>query len=135
MELPDEKPMDGINLLPYLSGEDDSNPHEMLFWTGFHLKGKPRVYDDPNGALARHDKTYYGDETGWAVRYQNWKLRYYGRSDTYGLFDLDTDISESNNQASDHPELVEMMTQCFFKWHAEIKKDHKNYELPESSEF
>lgn len=135
MDLPEGKNMDGINLLPYLAGENSANPHEFLFWTGFHLKGKPRVYDDPNGPLARHDKTYYGDETGWAVRYQNWKLRYYGRTDEYGLFDLTNDISESNNLAGDYPELVEMMTQRFVEWHSEIKKDHKNYELPESSEF
>lgn len=135
IDLPIEKTIDGVNLLPYLSGEVNDTPHDILFWTGFHLKGKPRVYDDPNGALARHDKTYYGDETGWAVRYQNWKLRYYGRSDEYGLFDLTKDISETTNLAAQHPELVEMLTQRFQAWHEEIKKDHKNYELPESSEF
>jgi len=134
IELPQTN-IDGKNLLPYINGENSDNPHEWLFWTGFHLKGKPRAYDDPNGALARHDKTYYGDETGWAVRYQNWKLRYYGRTDTYGLFDLDKDISEQHNLADQHPDLVEKMTTRFFEWHEEIKKDHINYELPESSEF
>ncbi len=135
LDLPEGKIMDGLNLLPYLSGENTANPHELLCWTGFHLKGEPRVYADPNSALARHDKTYYGDETGWAVRYQNWKLRYYGRTDEYGLFDLNVDCSESNNLAAEHPELVEKLTQQFEAWHAEIKKDHVNYELPESSEF
>ena len=105
----------------------------ILDWLSF--KGEPLVYDDPNGALARHDKTYNGDNTGWAVRYQNWKLRYYGRIDAYGLFDLDNDISEQNNVSADHPELVKKMTKRFFEWHEEIKKDHKNYEIPEASEF
>ncbi|TLX76040.1 hypothetical protein E9993_07470 [Labilibacter sediminis] len=133
-ELP-EKHMDGINLLPYITGTNDENPHEWLFWTGFHLKGKPLVYDDPNGALARHDKTYNGDNTGWAVRYKNWKLRYYGRTDAYGLFDLDKDISEKNDVSAKHPELVKKMTKRFFEWHDEIKKDHVNYDIPEASEF
>jgi arylsulfatase A-like enzyme len=135
MPLPQGKVMDGVNLMPYLNGQEPSNPHEWLFWTGFHLKGKPRTYDDPNGALARHDQTYYGDETGWAVRYQNWKLRYYGRTDEYGLFDLNTDVSELHNLAADQPELVEQMKERFFEWNEVIKKDHVNYNLPESSEF
>lgn len=135
IESPEDLKLDGVNLMPYLSGENNNNPHEWLFWTGFHLKGKPYVYDDPNGALARHDKTYYGDNTGWAVRYQNWKLRYYGRSDRFGLFDLNEDVGEENNLADEHPELVKKMTKRFFEWHEDIKKDHKNYELPESSEF
>ncbi|MBS2213095.1 sulfatase-like hydrolase/transferase [Carboxylicivirga mesophila] len=135
MPLPANTAMDGVNLMPYLLGKDDSNPHEWLFWTGFHLKGKPRTYDDPNSALARHDKTYYGDETGWAVRYQNWKLRYYGRADSYGLFDLTNDYSEEYNLAADHPELVEQMKQRFFEWNEKIKEDHVKYDLPESSEF
>lgn len=135
IELPDSTHIDGVNLMPYLSGEIEDNPHEWLFWTGFHLKGKPYVYDDDNSPLARHDRTYNGDNTGWAVRYKNWKLRYYGRSDQYGLFNLDSDIGETNNVAGEHPELVEKMTRQFFAWHEEIKKDHKKYNLPASSEF
>lgn len=135
IELPDSTTIDGINLMPYITGENTENPHEWLFWTGFHLKGEPYVYDDPNSALARHDKTYNGDNTGWSVRYKNWKLRYYGRSDEYGLFDLDSDIGEKNNLTNEHPELVEKMTNKFFEWHKEIKKDHEKYDLPESSEF
>ncbi|TRX71892.1 sulfatase [Carboxylicivirga sp. M1479] len=134
IELP-QKHLDGKNILPYITGENTDNPHEWLFWTGFHLTGKPLVYDDPNGALARHDRTYNGDNTGWAVRYQNWKLRYQGRSDAYELYNLENDISEQVNLAQQHPELVTKMTKRFFEWHEEIKKDHKNYELPESSEF
>ncbi|MCW3806651.1 sulfatase family protein [Plebeiibacterium marinum] len=135
VDLPANTPIDGVNLLPYLTGDNKAKPHEWLFWTGFSLKGKPYEYDDPNSPLARHDKSYNGDNTGWAVRYKNWKLRYYGRSDEYALFDINNDISETNNMAAQHPELVKEMTQQFFKWHETIKKDHKNYELPEASEF
>lgn len=132
--LPDAT-IDGVNLLPYLKGEITTDPHEWLFWTGFHLKGEPRTYDQPNSALERHDKTYNGDDTGWAVRYQNWKLRYYGRSDSYGLFDLKTDIGETNNLMDQHPELVEKMKKRFFEWNEEMKNNHAKYDLPESSEF
>ena len=135
LELPTDRSIDGVNLMPYLTGENNNSPHEWLFWTGFNLKGKPYVYDDPNSALARHDRTYNGDNTGWAVRYQHWKLRYFGRSDQYALFDLDKDISESTNLAEEHPDLVEKMKNRFFEWHEEIKKDHKNFDVPESSEF
>lgn len=135
IELPKETNIDGVNLLPYLKGEDTGKPHEWLFWTGFHLKGEPLVYDDPNGALARHDRTYNGDITGWAVRYQNWKLRYYGRTDSLALYDLSTDVSEKQNLAQKNPDLVDKMKDRFFEWHEEIKKDQKNYDLPEDSEF
>jgi arylsulfatase A-like enzyme len=135
IELPDGVTIDGKNLLPYLKNENTDLPHEWLFWTGFHLKGKPRTYDDPNSALARHDKTYNGDDTGWAVRYKGWKLRYYGRSDSYGLFDLSKDIGESQNVLDQHPKLVEKMKAKFFEWNEMIKKDHVKYNLPKSSEF
>ncbi|WP_430817510.1 sulfatase family protein [Carboxylicivirga sp. RSCT41] len=134
IELP-QKQLDGKNLLPYITGENQDNPHEWLFWTGFHLKGEPLVYDDPNSPLARHDRTYNGDNTGWAVRYKNWKLRYQGRSDKYELYNLQEDVSEIHDLSAQHPDLVAKMKQRFFEWHDEIKKDHKNYKLPESSEF
>ncbi|MCU4157154.1 sulfatase-like hydrolase/transferase [Carboxylicivirga sp. A043] len=127
--------IDGVNLLPYLSDENQAIPHEWLFWTGFHLTDQPRIYDEPNSALERHDKTYNGDDTGWAVRYQNWKLRYYGRTDNYGLYDLDTDVGEANNLAASKPELVQLMKERFFEWDQTIRQDHENYSLPESSEF
>lgn len=133
--LPNDRTIDGENLLPYLCGEKQEDPREWLFWTGFHLKGKPRTYEKPNTALERHDKTYNGDDTGWAVRHKNWKLRYYGRSDQYGLFNLSDDIGENNNLATQHPELVEKLKKGFFDWHETIKKDHVKYNLPESSEF
>jgi arylsulfatase A-like enzyme len=130
-----QKHLDGKNLIPYITEENTDNPHDWLFWTGFHLKGEPLEYDDPNGALARHDRTYNGDNTGWAVRYKDWKLRYQGRFDKYELYDLKNDISEQHDLSAQHPELVEKMTKRFFEWHEDIKKDHKNYKLPEASEF
>lgn len=134
IDLPDSIDIDGKNLLPYLS-ENKTKPHEWLFWTGFQLNGKPLTYDDPNGPLARHDRSYNGDITGWAVRNQNWKLRYYGRTNEYALFNLKKDIGETINLASQKPELVKKMTARFFKWHDEMVQDQKNYVLPESSEF
>ncbi|RCW37597.1 sulfatase [Marinilabilia salmonicolor] len=135
MEMPRDREIDGVSLLPAIQGEVAEAPHEWLFWTGFHPTGEPKTYDDPDGALARHDRTYNGDLNGWAVRYGNWKLRFYGTSGTYGLYDLSADIGESNNLAKRHPELVERMMSRYYQWHENIKKNHEKYKVPASSEF
>lgn len=125
IDLP-EREMDGIDLFPYLEGENKEAPHEWAFWTGFSMKGKPRTYADANGIRARHDRTLGGDQTGWAVRYQDWKLRYFGTTGEYGLYNLKKDIGEKKNLVKKYPELKEQMEARFMEWHKSIQEAQKS---------
>lgn len=85
--------LDGISFLPTLLGQPDQEKHEYLYWE-FHEKG---------GRIA--------------VRKDNWKaVRYNVLKEPNApleLYDLSTDIGESNNVADDHPEVVERMQEIF----------------------
>lgn len=74
-----DKPLDGVDLTPYLTGEAQGPPHERLYW---------RWYDQERLAIREgNDKLIVMD----------------GR---YQLFDLAADIGETTNLASARPERV-----------------------------
>ncbi len=91
-DIPRDRPMDGVNLLPYLLDEKTGAPHEVLVWR-------------------------QGDRR--AVRKGNWKW-IEGESNQTELYDLSKDIGESNNLAPQHPEKVKELAAEFEKWDAEM---------------
>jgi len=90
-EVPQDRPIDGVNLIPYLTGEKTGSPHERLFWRTGGLKGMH------------------------AVRQGSWKFvqRPAGEPE---LYDLSSDIAESKNLASAKPELVTEITAAIAQW-------------------
>ena len=86
-KLPLDRPMDGVDLLPFIAGAQGEQPHDRLFWR-----------QGPN----------------WAVRQGNWKLIH--AADKNWLYNLVEDIGEQSNLADLHPEVVERMTQVFDEW-------------------
>ncbi len=87
-ELPKDRAIDGVDLIPYLKGEKEGMPHEVLFW---------RV----------------GNK--FAVRKGKWKL-VRPRSGITALFDLSTDIGESKDLARERPEVVEKLLAEYSRW-------------------
>ena len=86
---PEDRPTDGVSLLPLLHGEVDSFERP-LFWR--------------NG-------------TNWAVVQDPWKLvNLNGRYEF--LFDLSVDLAESNDLSSERPEKVEELTLLYEEWAA-----------------
>ena len=92
-ELPKDRVMDGVNLMPYLTGKNKAAPHLVLCWR--------------NGANA-------------AVRKGNWKL--FKGGDHYWLYDLSKDIGEQKNRATEHPDIVEELKKELAKWEAQMKE-------------
>jgi len=92
-ELPKNRVYDGVNLMPYLTGQMKTSPHEVLCWR-----------NGPNGA----------------VRKGNWKL--FKARDHYWLYDLSNDIGEKKDLAAAHPEIVEQLKKEFDKWEAQMKE-------------
>jgi arylsulfatase A-like enzyme len=85
--------LDGINLLPYLTGQNTGRPHETLYWR-------------------------YGPQ--WAIRHGDLKLVVSrGGSGQPELFDLSKDIGERNNLAASQPEKVKQLQALWDGWSAE----------------
>jgi len=86
---PDGKPLDGVNLLPWLRGEATGIPHERLFWEN-------------------HDAR--------AVRDGNFKLLRTGEAELWRLYDLSEDRGEKNDLAAQMPGKVKAMEELLAHW-------------------
>jgi len=83
--------LDGVNLIPYLSGQKPEPPHDFLTWRWIAQT---------------------------AIRAGNWKLLRGG--DREYLFDLSRDIEEQNNLASKHPEIADRLRKKLVAWSSEL---------------
>ncbi len=87
----DRSNLDGVNLLPYLTGEKEDAPHEFLAWRWMAQS---------------------------AIREGNWKLLRGG--DREYLYDLGSDLEEKHNLASQHPEIATRLRAKLTAWCAEL---------------
>ncbi len=86
--------LDGVNLLPYLNGQQDSSPHEVLYWK---------------------------KENRGTIRQGDWKLlRFPDRPAE--LYNLAEDIREENNLAHQHPEKVRELFALLFDWEGHLER-------------
>jgi arylsulfatase A-like enzyme len=83
--------LDGVNLLPFLTGETSAAPHELLFWRS----------GGPGGNNA--------------VRRGRMKLVRLGQT-TAELYDLAADVGETKNLAAEKPEVVKDLTAAIAEW-------------------
>lgn len=91
VEIAKDRPLDGVNLLPYLTGEDSGRPHKNLFW----LK-------------------WDADES--AVRQEDDKLVVLPELDSVALYDLNSDIAEQDNRAKDKPVIAKRLQTELDAW-------------------
>ena len=89
--------IDGVNLLPYINGTEQDDPHESLY-------------------IRRANNNQS------AVRVGDWKLMYRGNDGFFSLFNLATDINESNNVAAANPEIVEQLQQVMTSYDVQMDK-------------
>ena len=90
-ELPSGRKLDGVNLLPYLTGEKKQSPHEALFW--------------------RSGQNH-------AARKGDWKLVKMG--DETGLYNLASDIGESKDLKSEKPDVLKEMQDAYERWNSQM---------------
>ena len=99
--------LDGVNLVPYLTGEKRGRPHEKLFWRA-------------------------GDKH--TARVGDWKLvqeRGFGPQ----IFDLANDIGEQNDLAASNPEKLKELQTAFAEWEKGtqpakwVRQDARNAEI------
>jgi arylsulfatase A-like enzyme len=85
--------LDGVDLLPYVTGANKARPHETMYWR-------------------------YGPQ--WAVRQGDMKLVVSrGGSGEPELYDLAKDYSESKDLAASQPQKVKELLAVYGKWNAE----------------
>lgn len=89
LDHPDE--LDGVNLIPYLTGEKRGAPHKYLFWR-------------------------FWDQT--AVRSGNWKFLKAGEFEF--LFDLDPDGVESENLIGHYPDKAAELKEALETWASDL---------------
>ena len=110
-ELPEGAQLDGENVIDTLLGNSKSGRKGPIFFR----RPPDRPGNDPKWGM--------GDNPDLAVRDGKWKfLINYDGSDPQ-LFDLEADISESNNLAEKHPEVVQRLEQSVFEWNATLPRD------------
>lgn len=91
----DEKVLDGKNLLPYLSGEIDTPPHEALYW-----------------------RTAGGKS--FAIRKGAYKLTKRMFNDDIMLFNLENDKGEITDISEQEPEIFKELKSLYDKWDSEM---------------
>ena len=86
--------LDGVNLLPFLTGaKTDDRPHESLYWR-------------------------FGEQ--WAIRDGDWKLVAANTGSRDGeLYNLATDAGELHNLAAEHPDIARKLKTKWDAWNAE----------------
>ena len=98
--IPADAKIDGISMLPLLSGNDSAqDKHKVLYWA-FNERGAKQ-----------------------ALRSGKWKLIRYRNNDTGNhdvhLYDLEKDIAEDNNLAESNPEVVSRLIKLMDSEHVE----------------
>ena len=83
--------LDGVDLIPYLTGRISSAPHQALMWRWVAQS---------------------------AIRQGDWKLLRGGRREY--LFNLATDIEEKNDLSAQHPEIADRLRARLRQWAAEL---------------
>jgi len=92
--VPTDRKHDGVDLVPFLTGERKGAPHEHLFWR-------------------------YAVDQQWAMREGDWKLvRLKGQPDE--LYDLAADIGEAQNLAAAMPEVAQRLAAKLDAWNQEL---------------
>ena len=90
-KLPRDHKMNGVNLIPYLTGKKKTAPHDTLFW--------------------RMGQNH-------AVRKGNWKLVKMG--DKTALFDLTSDIGETRDLTAERPDVIKEIEKTYEQWNSQM---------------
>ena len=92
VEIPMDRKIDGVDLMPYVKGEKISKPHQTLFWrSGNHQ----------------------------AVLHENWKYLISKKENTKWLFDIDKDPLEINNLININPAKAAQIENLLVRFNSE----------------
>lgn len=90
--LPRDEKLDGVDLIPFLSGKESGPPHDALFW---------RFWNQA------------------AIRSGQWKFLTVGKGNEF-LFDLASDAHETKNLIAQHPEIAARLKAQLANWTGQL---------------
>jgi len=97
--LPDDRTIDGKNIIDVLSGDSKTSPHDVLYYyNGTNLQAVRQ------GRWKLHIPRSKADQPFWHEN--NAATRRHAKLDNYLLFDLENDRGERTNVASQYPDIV-----------------------------
>ncbi|HEX3727845.1 MAG TPA: sulfatase-like hydrolase/transferase, partial [Pirellulales bacterium] len=94
--------LDGVDLIPYLTGAQTTAPHENLYWR-------------------------FGQQ--WAIRQGDFKLLHQPQGGRQ-LYDLAHDVGEQHNLVTERPELARDLEQAWQKWNSQLMAPRWRREAP-----
>lgn len=97
VQLPKGRAIDGVDLMPFLRGERQGQPHDRLYWRTDHIH---------------------------AIRDGKYKLIYSSRDNWLHLYDLETDKSEKYDLSGVNSVLKESLLRYFTEWNNELPNDY-----------
>jgi len=106
--VPADKPLDGVNLIPFVSGQQTGAPHEVLFWR----------------AGLQH-----------AARMGDWKLVHTPQTGQDMLFHLTEDIGEQHDLAAEKPDKLRELQTAYQGWDQQmmpaqwVRQDGRNAKI------
>jgi arylsulfatase A-like enzyme len=110
----DNRPIDGVNLLPLIGEEMKKRPKPIPFW--FVKPSKKAMHGSPTLALVNNDFKFLTN------------LSKHGREDM--LFDLTRDPGEENNVVAVYPNRVAAMRDYLKKWTQSCRQSHAGADYP-----
>lgn len=123
--------LDGINLLPYLTGKKTGQPHDALFFRWYDTRT-----DYHDARIVRSGPwrliTYRNPWDLWQHSPTGWRTE---------LFNLEADPGENNNLAEKHPEIVQQLQARYQKWEKtlpQVSSDHdyaKGIPMPSGNDW
>ena len=117
LQMPKEQPTDGVDLLPFIQGENTSKPHEWLCWQnrswlprkeGGFVVPTPKVH---NSAIRKGN---------WKLVRLNEKLDSDNRPPAWRLYNLANDIGEQKDVADKHTAKVNELSSLFDSWRSSM---------------
>jgi arylsulfatase A-like enzyme len=87
-----DHPLDGVDLVPYLTGHNSKPPHDALYWR-------------------------FGAQ--WAIRQGDFKLLHPPQS-AVRLFNLAEDVGEQHDLAGEKPQLVKELETAWNDWNSQL---------------
>lgn len=97
---PTDRPLDGVNLLPFLNDEKSGAPHDWLAWASEWNREMDVALRRGDWKIVQMNVGKDPDPTAWE------------------LYHLTKDISETTNLAAQHPERMREMVELFGRWRA-----------------
>jgi len=98
VEINKERPLDGVNLIPYLTGKNNTEPHDYLFWRKW-------------------------EQNAMAIRQGNYKLvsNKNQKQNTPHLFNISNEISEKKDLSDEQKKKHDQLLKEWQQWNLQLK--------------